>query len=394
MEVTRKYKNYKYLIINLFIIVVTVMFFYNNIQDLKNKIVGHLLEKRVGHSAIMLPNSNDILLVGGTNGVANEFLLNAEIFNLKDKNSELILMNRNHIMSDLFINSDKNIIVIDNGSIEEFNGEKKQFKLIDENPFSLDNYLNETKRIQISDDLILVSGGKFKQKEYFKKGKKEQAITSKAYLYDIKNYKILKQLNLNVPRTNHEMIFSNNCLYVFGGESNTKENSLLVEKYNLDNRKFEIIGKIKEPRTDFSIFQKGQYIFLIGGRAKKNIEIYNLKTNTSEIKKNFIINSDTILLNYDLNILKIDEENIIFIVKSRYKSLSGLYRYNLNEEKVYKIHKQDIGSYANIIKFNNNLIISGGEKQSLLLLPRFKICTIGKVCSFNRATNKVILKKI
>lgn len=375
------------------IIFVTIMYTYNKTQNFRIESVGHMLENRIGHSAILLPNSNEILFVGGSDGAANNILLNAEICNFKNKTCKLISMNKKHIMSDIYMNSDKNIVIVDNGSIEVFDNTKKQIKLIEENPFGLDNYINETKRIQISNDIVLVSGGKINQKEYFNKGKKEQAITSKVYLYDIKNYKILKQLNLNVPRSNHQMIFSNNYLYVFGGESTTKENSLFIEKYNPDSERFEIVGKIKEARSDFSIFQKGQYIFLIGGRLKDNIEIYNLKNNTTEIKKNFIINSDTILLNYDFNILDINDENIIFIVKSRNKSLSGLYHYNLNEEKVYKIYEQDIGSYANIIKFKNNLIISGGEKQFLLPLKRFKICAIGKLCPYNNATNKIILVK-
>lgn len=375
------------------IIFVTIMYTYNKTQNFRIESVGHMLENRIGHSAILLPNSNEILFVGGSDGAANNILLNAEICNFKNKTCKLISMNKKHIMSDIYMNSDKNIVIVDNGSIEIFDNTKKQIKLIEENPFGLDNYINETKRIQISNDIVLVSGGKINQKEYFNKGKKEQAITSKVYLYDIKNYKILKQLNLNVPRSNHQMIFSNNYLYVFGGESTTKENSLFIEKYNPDSERFEIVGKIKEARSDFSIFQKGQYIFLIGGRLKDNIEIYNLKNNTTEIKKNFIINSDTILLNYDFNILDINDENIIFIVKSRNKSLSGLYHYNLNEEKVYKIYEQDIGSYANIIKFKNNLIISGGEKQFLLPLKRFKICAIGKLCPYNNATNKIILVK-
>ena len=369
------------------------MYTYNKTQNFRIESVGHMLENRIGHSAILLPNSNEILFVGGSDGAANNILLNAEICNFKNKTCKLISMNKKHIMSDIYMNYDKNIVIVDNGSIEIFDNTKKQIKLIEENPFGLDNYINETKRIQISNDIVLVSGGKINQKEYFNKGKKEQAITSKVYLYDIKNYKILKQLNLNVPRSNHQMIFSNNYLYVFGGESTTKENSLFIEKYNPDSERFEIVGKIKEARSDFSIFQKGQYIFLIGGRLKDNIEIYNLKNNTTEIKKNFIINSDTILLNYDFNILDINDENIIFIVKSRNKSLSGLYHYNLNEEKVYKIYEQDIGSYANIIKFKNNLIISGGEKQFLLPLKRFKICAIGKLCPYNSATNKIILVK-
>ncbi len=395
-EVMKNFKNFIYTfcsIIVLSIIFVTIMYTYNKTQNFRIESVGHMLENRIGHSAILLPNSNEVLFVGGSDGATNNILLNAEICNFKNETCNLISMNKRHIMSDIYINSDKNIVIVDNGSIEVFDNIKKQIKLIEENPFGLDNYINETKRFQISNDIVLVSGGKINQKEYFNKGKKEQAITSKVYLYDIKNYKILKQLNLNVPRSNHQMIFSNNYLYVFGGESTTKENSLFVEKYNPDSETFEIVGKIKEARSDFSIFKKGQYIFLIGGRLKDNIEIYNLENNTSEIKKNFIINSDTSLLNYDLNILDINDENIIFIVKSRNKSLSGLYRYNLNEEKVYKINGQAIGSYANIIKFNNNLIISGGEKQFFLPLKRFKICAIGNLCPYNSATNKIILVK-
>lgn len=388
---TKKY-NIVFIIISLCLLIFCIFHYLTNkyVYNIDN--IGELYYGRVGHSSILL-DDNKILFVGGSDGICNNYLHNAEIYNIKTKTSELIPMNTDHILPNLYKNSDDNVIIIDNNSIELYDHQKNKFILIKKNPFNLDNLINDTQMIQISDDIILITGGKTNQKEFFQQGKKEQAITNTAYLYDIKSNKILKHLKLNVPRSNHEMISYNNEIYIFGGQSNNIENSLLIEKYNPKTNHFTIIGKIKKPRTDFNIFRFKEYVFLVGGYVNNNIEIYNLKNNSSEIKKNFLINENIFLSNLNFYILNINNENILFAYKNRNKYLSGIYIYNLNSEKVYKALQLDIGRYSNLIYLDHDLLISGGEKQSFFPTRRFKICAKGKLCSFGKASKKIKLVK-
>lgn len=375
----------KNFIIGLLIILVTAPFTYNKIQNLKNKIIGHLLEKRAGHSAIILPNSNRVLFVGGSNGISNFYLPNAELYNIvTGENERIISTNLPHALPNLFINSDNNIALIDNNGIEVFDTNQNKFKLIKENPFDIDNYFNETQQIQISTNSILITGGK-----------KNYKITKNAYLYNIKSNKILNYLTLNVPRSNHQMISYNNEIYIFGGISNNIPNSLLVEKYTPKTNKFTIIGNIKDVRTDFKIYSYGNYIILAGGLGKNNIEVYDIIKNKSHIYKNFTIRNGENLKNSNFDILKASEDSIIFIYKNKSKHLSGIYTYNFKTEKVNLIKKLSIGNYSNILFLDENeFILSGGETQyqflsGLTSLFITKTCIKGKICTTLPISNRI-----
>ena len=394
------YKKGVYTKVLLVVFIIALILIFSNKLSLKGfKLynIGQLSQERLGHQVIKIPNQDRFLFVGGSNGVSNNYLSSADLYNYQTKEVENVInTNLPHALPNLYIDSNNNIILIDNNGIELYDKTNKKFVLIEKNPFGIDNYLNESQNIEISNNIVLITGGKINQEKAYKNNKKGTEITKNSYLYDLDKKKIIKKMYLNIPRSNHRMININNYgVYIFGGISDNIDHGLIIEKFNPNSNNFEIIGKLKESRTDFIIDYYKDLVFLIGGLAKSNIEIYNLKNNTSIIKKNFIIDNNIKVTNKDIFILNIDNNFITFIYKNRLKSLSGIYIYDLNNEQIKKVSQLPIGNYTNITPINKEiLLISGGEQQKQFIFLGNKICIKGKICTFLPANKSIkILKR-
>ena len=380
------------------IIVISILLLISICLTLCILINGHkdksILRPRMGHSTIKIPNSQNVLVVGGVDKQELDFVNSIELYNLEREHSIYNVPTVfSHILPDLFINSDGNIAIIDNGSIEIYNVKEHKIISANKNPFALDDYINETQRLQIANDIIFITGGKSSLKEYVRKGQKEMAISDKTYLYDIRSNKVIKSFNLKIPRTNHQTILYNGFVYLFGGNTPKNTDAVLIEKINLANNTSEIIGKLKQARANHTALNVGNLVYLIGGNSD-SIEIYDIENNKSILKKNFkFSNTYQSLDKHNIYVVNINQDSISFLRTSQKKYLSGLYEYDLKKEKIKKLKNLKIGNYASITKLeNNSILIIGGEKQ--ILMPNFmksKICVIDKLCTSFSASNKVFL---
>ena len=93
----------------------------------------------------------------------------------------------------------------------------------------------------------------------------------------------------------------------------------------------------------------------------------------------------------NIYVVNINQESINFLSANPKGYLSGIYEYDLKNEKIKKIKNYKIGNYASIIEIEKGtILITGGEKQ--LFMPDFlksKICVIDEICTSHSASNKV-----
>ena len=135
-------------------------------------------------------------------------------------------------------------------------------------------------------------------------------------LFDLPNKILKKKITMPIPKKNHGMIYSQNKVYIIGGN----EKSTMY--YDLNDNKFVEWSYLKTEKFEPSLIKYNNYIYCIDSSNKHTNALYNIENiNLSEENPEWeeitpIISPDILNLNFSqkfFGLVEDKKENIIFI---------------------------------------------------------------------------------
>lgn len=169
-------------------------------------------------------------------------------------------------------------------------------------------------------------------------------LSNQIYLYDIKNKKVLKEIQISQSKFSHFKLTKDKSKFLVSDES-----GVMVL---LDSKSFEVVKKFRFQNLD-NVFQadiKGDLILTAG--QDRRAAVYNTKNDNAYHKEfSFLIYSVALSPSTNLAAVASDEENNVTIFDTRSK------------ENLYKLFENK-ATLSNILFLNENeLLVTSDDKQ-------------------------------